>query len=218
MQKYKTLKESELAGEVELDVLEVLLGHAEDVAGIGEEDVAAFLVLSHVLILAFLEVLELLFVVARNPAGLVEMDGLPTALGIVLILKTILNDLELQLANGADDLAPVELVDEQLGDALVHELVDALLELLRLHGVVVLDILEQLGRERREASEMQLLALGQGVANFEDAARVGQSDDVAGPGLVDGRLALCHELGGTGEAERLALAHVQVGLVALESA
>ena len=145
------------------------------------------------------------------------MDRLPAALGIVLVLQTVLDDLELQLTDGADNLAAVELVDEQLGDTLVHQLVDTLLQLLRLHRVVVLDILEQLRRERRQSAEVQLLALGQRVANLEDAV-VGQSHDVARPGLVDGRLALRHELRRRGEAQRLALTHMQVGLVALELA
>ena len=40
---------------------------------------------------------------------------------------------------------------------------------------------------------MDKLALGQRVAYLEDSV-VGESDDVARVGLVDGRLALCHEL------------------------
>ena len=202
---------------MELDVLEVLLRHGEHVARVGQEDVAAFLVLGHVLVFAFFEVFQFCGVVALYPAGLVEVDGFPAATGIILVLQTILDDLELQLADGADNLATVELVDKQLGDALVHQLVDALLQLLRLHGVVVLDVFEEFGRERGQSAEVQLLALGQRVADFEDAV-VGQSDDVAGPCFVDGRLALGHELRGRRKAQRLALPDVQIGLVALELA
>ena len=123
------------------------------------------------------------------------MHGLPAALGVVLVLQAILDDLKLQLSDGTDDAAVVELVDEHLRHTLVHELLDALLELLRLHGVVVLDILEELGRERRQSAEMQVLALGERVADLEDAV-VGQSHDVAGISLVDGALSLRHKLCG----------------------
>ena len=97
---------------MELDVLEVLLGHREDIAGVGEEDIAALLVLGHVLVFTLLEVLELLRVVALYPAGLIEVDGLPTALGIILVLQTILDNLKLKLTNSADNLAIIELVDK----------------------------------------------------------------------------------------------------------
>ena len=56
--------------------------------------------------------------------------------------QTVLDDLELERANGSDDLAVVELVREQLGHTLVHELVDTLGQLLGFHGVGVLDIFE----------------------------------------------------------------------------
>ena len=42
---------SKLGGKVELDVFEVLLRHGEYIAGISEEDIAAFLVLGHILLL-----------------------------------------------------------------------------------------------------------------------------------------------------------------------
>ena len=75
------------------------------------------------------------------------MYRLPTALGIVLVLQTILNHLKLQLTNGADDLTVVELIDEQLGHTLVHQLVDTLLKLFSLHGIIVFDILKEFWRE-----------------------------------------------------------------------
>ena len=64
---------------------------------------------------------------------------------------------------------------------------------------------------------MQLLALCQGVAYLEDAV-VGQTHDVARPSLVDGFLALCHELCGAGETNRLSVADVHVWRVAYELA
>ena len=86
-----------------------------------------------------------------------------------------MDDLKLQLADGADDLAAVEFVDEKLSDAFVHELVDAFLQLFGLHGVGVLDVFEHLGRKGGEALEVQLFAFGEGIADFEDAV-VGQTD------------------------------------------
>ena len=188
-----SLELSELTCEVELDMLEVLLCHGEHIAGVGKEYVAAVLVLRHVLVFALLEVLQLLLVVALHPAGFVQMYRFPAALGVILVLKTVLYDLELQLAHGAHDAAAVELVDEELCHTLVHKLLQTLLELLCLHGVVVLYVLEHLWRERRQSAEVQLLALGKGIANLEYAV-VWQTYDVASPCLVDGLLALRHEL------------------------
>ena len=108
-------------------MLEIFLSHREHVAAVGKEDVVSFLVLGHILILTFLEVLQFLGIVTLYPASLVEVDGFPAALGIILILQAVLDDLKLQLADGTDNLAVVELVDEQLGNALVHQLVNTFL-------------------------------------------------------------------------------------------
>ena len=72
---------------------------------------------------------------------------LPTALGVVLVLQAVLDNLKLKLAYGADNLAAIELIDKELSHTLVHELLDTLVELLGLHGVSVLNILEHLRRE-----------------------------------------------------------------------
>ena len=108
-------------------MLEVLLSHREHIARVGQEHVASFLILGHILILTLLEVLQLGIVVAFYPARLIEVYRFPAAFRIILILKTILDYLELQLTDGTDDLSVVELVDKQLGDTLVHQLVDTLL-------------------------------------------------------------------------------------------
>ena len=139
---------------MELDVLEVFLCHGEHVTRIGQEDITPFLVLGHILILTLLEILQLLLVVTLYPAGFVKMDRFPAALGIILVFQTILDNLKLQLAHGSDNLAAIELIDKQLCHALVHQLVDAFLQLLGLHRVVVLDVLEQLWREAGETTEM----------------------------------------------------------------
>ncbi len=65
-------------GKVELNMFKLFLGHGEDVAGVGEEDIAALLVLGHVLVFTLLEVLELLRVVALYPAG-AYCQGVPSA-------------------------------------------------------------------------------------------------------------------------------------------
>ena len=141
------------------------------------------------------------------------MHRLPTALRIILILKAILNNLKLQLANRTDNLAPVELVDKQLCHTFVHQLVDTFFQLFSLHGVCVLYILEHLGGEAWQSLEVQLLSFGESVAYLEYTI-VWQADDVARVGLIDGAFLLCHELCGAGEAYCLAVAHVQVGCIA----
>ena len=57
----------EFAGEVELDMLKVLLRHIENVTRIGKEDIASVFVLCHILILPFLEVVKFCVVIAFYP-------------------------------------------------------------------------------------------------------------------------------------------------------
>ena len=120
----------EFAGEVELDMLKVLLRHIENVTRIGKEDIASVFVLCHILILTLLEIVEFLLIIALYPASFMEMNRLPTALGIVLILKTILDNLKLKLTYSADNLSSIKLVYEQLCHAFVHQLLKTFLELL----------------------------------------------------------------------------------------
>ena len=88
-------RSSEFAGEMEFDVFEVVLCHLKDIVAVCQEHITPFPVLGHVLVLAFLEGFQFFFVVGGNPAGLVEVDGLPAAAGIVLVLQAVLDDLEL---------------------------------------------------------------------------------------------------------------------------
>ena len=74
------------AGEVELDVLKVLLRHGKDVARVCKEHVATVFVLRHVLVFAFLEVVKLRGIVTLYPARLMQVDGFPAAFGVVFIL------------------------------------------------------------------------------------------------------------------------------------
>ena len=97
---------------MEFDILVVILRHLEDVAAICHKDVATLFVLRHILGFAFLEHLQLGFVVALYPAGLVHLQWLPTAFGLVLMLQAVLDNLKLQLTNRTHDLAAIELADK----------------------------------------------------------------------------------------------------------
>ena len=122
--------------------LVVCLCHLQHVLRFGEEDIAPPFVLGHVLCLVEAEVFQFLRVEGLDPASLVKIDVFPATGRAVLVQQTVLDDLELERADGSDNLAVVELVREQLGHTLVHELVDTLGQLLGFHGVGVLDIFE----------------------------------------------------------------------------
>ena len=197
---------------MELDVFKILLRHAQHVARIGKKDIAPLNILGHVLVLALLEVLEFLLVICLYPASLVKMHGLPAALGVVLVLQAVLDNLELQLTNRAHDAAAVELVDEELRHTLVHELLQSLLELLVLHRVIILDVLEKEWREAWQTAKMHLLSLRQRISYLENTV-VWQTYNVTRISLVNGTLALCHELGRRRETHVLIQAHVVIWLI-----
>ena len=125
-------------------MLEIGLSHLQHIAGIRQKHIAAFTVFCHVLVLPLLECFQFFWVIALNPASFVQTGWFPTALRIVFILQTILDYLELQLPHRADKFAPVELINEQLGHALVHQLVDAFGQLLGFHRVGILNVFEHL--------------------------------------------------------------------------
>ena len=56
---------------MELDMLEILLSHAQHISAVSQEDIPALLVLSHILILALLEVVKLGRVVTLYPTSLI---------------------------------------------------------------------------------------------------------------------------------------------------
>lgn len=139
----QTAKEPlKFAGKMEANLGEVGLGHLEDVVAVCQEDVTSLFVSGHVLAFALFEGFERRRIVAFYPASFVETDGLPAALRAVFVKQAVLYHLELELPHGADDFASVEGVGEHLGDAFVHQLGYAFFELLRLHRVGVLDVLE----------------------------------------------------------------------------
>ena len=88
---------------------------------------------------------ESFFVVAFNPAGFVEVYGLPAAVGAIFMQQAILYNFKLQLPNSANDFAIVELIDKQLRHTLVHELLNAFVELFGFHGIAIFDIFKHFG-------------------------------------------------------------------------
>ena len=127
-----------------------------------------------------------------------------------------MDDFELKLSDRTDDLTPIELIDEELCYTFAHELVDTLGELLGLHRILVLDVLEELGGEAGETFEVKLLAGSDGITDAE-VPRVRQTDDVACEGLFYRLLTLSHEGRWAAELQALAEAHVLVACIALEA-
>lgn len=107
--------------------------------------------------------------------------------------KSVLYNLKLQLSYRADYLSAVKLINEHLRHALVHKLVYTFVELLALHRVVILYILEHFRRERRQSSEMQYFSVCQRITYLKDAI-VGQAYDIAWIRLIYSTLALRHKL------------------------
>ena len=95
--------------------------------------------------------------------------------------------------------------EEELHGALLGELLEPLLQLLALQRIGEHDLHEVLGREARDALELERLALAvdQRVADAEIAA-VPDAEDVAGVGLVDVDPLLRHELHRAAHRERAA--------------
>ena len=132
-------------------------------------------------------------------------------------LEALLEDVELQGADDADDGGRAVLRQEELDDALLGHLLQGLAQLLRLHGVGELDAAQDLGREGRDAVEGEVLALRQRVADAERAV-VRDADDVAREGLVRDRPVLREEELRGGERDGLARAHELRLHAALEAA
>ena len=202
---------------MELNVLKINLCHLQHIAAVGQEHIAALHIGSHKLVLALFECLKFGLIVALYPAGLVKAGGLPTAQGVVLMLQTVLDNLKLKLTYSTYKLAAVKLVHEHLGNTLTHKLVNTLGKLLGAHGIGVLNVFEHLGRETGQALEMELFTLSESITYLE-VSGIRQAYDIARPGLLDGALALCHELGGRRKTECLVQPYMVVRLVTLKTA
>ena len=157
---------------------------------------------------------------ARDPADIGIRQVAAADVDVVLVLEAVLQHLELQHADRADDdllHAAVRLV-EDLDGALLRDLGDTLDKLLAFHGVHLRDDGKMLRRKRGDTLEAHAqLRVADRVADGEDAG-VEHTDDVAGVGLIDDRALLRHELLRLRKLERLAALHVQVLMVALELA
>ena len=95
---------------MKLDVLKIHLCHLKHITAIGQEYIASVTVFRHILILTFLESFQFSRIIAFNPAGFIQTQRFPAALGIVFIFQTVLNNLKLQLTHCTDNLASVELL------------------------------------------------------------------------------------------------------------
>ena len=156
------------------------------IATVGKEHVAAFDILGHELILTLLECLQLGFVVALYPAGFVQAHGLPATLGVVLVLQAVLDNLELQLAHGADNLAAVELVHEELRHTLSHQSIWEIAEVLRQEMAQYPEIIEY---------QAALSSGGPGGGNTVDVEIYGYDFDITNQ-MAQQIIALTKELPG----------------------
>ncbi len=136
-------------------MLEVHLRHLQHISAVRQEHIPTLAVFRHVLVFALLERLPVQQHHRSQSSRPYTDLRLPTALRTVLILQTILDNLELQLPYRTDNLASVELVDKQLCHTFVHQLVDTFGKLFLFHRVGILDILEHLRRETRQSAESE---------------------------------------------------------------
>ena len=119
---------------MEFDIGEILLCHHQHIAGIGQIDIAALFVERHILSFTAFEVFKSGSIVAFYPASLIEADRFPLTLRTVFVEQAVLDHFELQLSDRTDNLTSVELVGKELGDAFIHQLLDALVQLLAFIG------------------------------------------------------------------------------------
>src|SRR5271166_6525913 len=137
------------------------------------------------------EAVELGRVVGVEPARRLKGCAVEAGREVVFGSEPRLEHVELQRADDADNPVAAGKWLEDAGHPLLGQLLEGVFEMLRLHRVVDLDPLQDLGREIRDAGDTDRLTFGQGVADPE-APVVGDADDVAGPGLL-GEVALAGE-------------------------
>ncbi len=133
-----------------------------------------------------LELFELLDVSPFHPAGGRDVDRLVQGLDVVFALQTRNYYVKLQHTDRTDDEIVADERTEHLHCALFGELDQPLEQLLLLERVAQADAAEQLGRKVRDAGELEILTLGEGVAYLYGAVVV-QTYDIARDGL-DGLL------------------------------
>ncbi len=133
----------------------------------------------------------------------------------VFMLETVLDDVELQVAHGANNPPAIQLADKKLGDAFVHQLFQPFGQLFGFQGIGIVYEAEKFGRKAGNPLEVQRFALGKGISDLKIAGIV-QADDIPRIGFIDHGFFCRHEGGGVGKLHFPALADVQVVGVALE--
>ena len=167
---------------MEADLLPALLGHRQ-VAAIGHHEGGGLdRVPRNAGRVGLDELLQLVRVLGRDPAGHLVAGRQEARLHAIFGLQPVGHHLELQLADGAQQQRSAQMRPEDLNGTFLAQLGEAGTQLLALHRVSQLDDLEELGRKEGQPGELQLLAFGQRVAQLQHAM-VGQTDDVARPGV-----------------------------------
>lgn len=114
--------------------------------------------------------------------------------------QAVLNDIELQFANRADDLSVPLILREQLSDSLIGKLLNSFGQLLRLHWIGVDDFFEELWRKIGDTLKQDGFAFCQRIADLE-IARVIQPDDISREGIFDECFLPRHKTCGVSEPE-----------------
>src|SRR5690554_2280499 len=109
------LRPLKLGSKMKLYVFKALLGHLQHIGGVGQKNIPAMLVLGHKLHLALFEILQLGLIGRANPTSLVKVNGFVATGGSVFVQQSVFNNLKLQLAHRANDLATIKLIGKQLG-------------------------------------------------------------------------------------------------------
>ena len=138
-------------------------------------------------------------------------------LDAVLVLQPVHHDVELQRADRSQQQRTTAVPLEDLDRALLAQLLQSQLQLLRAHRIGELDALEHLGREERQSGELQVLALGERIAELQRAP-VRDADDVARPRHVEHVAPLRQEGHHGRRPDGLAVAHHLDLHAALEAA
>ena len=163
------------------------------------------------------ELLQLLRVVAADPARSSDADVLERGIHAVFVLQPVGHHVELQHAHRAEDQVVAHQRAEELGGAFLGQLRQALLQLLELERVTQTRAAEQFRREVGNAGERQRLAFGEGVADG-DGAVVVDADHVARERLCGDLAVAGHEGQRVGQLHLLAAAHVEGLHAGLEAA